>query len=271
MRGFGFVVAVALAFSSPVLAQDAETLADIRQELSVLYVEVQNLKRELSTTGSASGVGGGSALQRVDNIEFQLQRLTAKTEELEFRIDLVVRDGTNRIGDLEFRLCELETGCDIGSLGETSTLGGVNPSSGPTTSPISPSAGAELAVGEQADFDTARAALDNGEFDFAANQFGLFLQNYPGGPLTGLAQFLQGEALTELGETAPAARAYLASFSGDPQAEIAPLALFKLGTSLRDLGQTSEACVTLGEVQARFPDADVAFDAGAERRALGCS
>ena len=38
----------------PVAAQSDQTLADIRQELSVLYVEIQKLKRELSTTGTPS-------------------------------------------------------------------------------------------------------------------------------------------------------------------------------------------------------------------------
>ncbi len=36
-------------------AQQDQTLADIRQELSVLFVDVQRLKRELSTTGWPSG------------------------------------------------------------------------------------------------------------------------------------------------------------------------------------------------------------------------
>jgi type II secretory pathway component PulJ len=46
----------ALAVATPVAAQDrAQTLADIRQELSVLWVEIQNLRRELSTTGGAQG------------------------------------------------------------------------------------------------------------------------------------------------------------------------------------------------------------------------
>jgi hypothetical protein len=101
-----------------------ETLADIRQELTVLYVEIQKLKRELSTTGGAGPLeAGGSALQRLDAIEAEVQRLTSKTEQMEHRIDQVVRDGTNRIGDLEFRLVELEGG-DLSKLGDTPTLGG---------------------------------------------------------------------------------------------------------------------------------------------------
>ena len=122
---FALIVALGLAFG-PVTAQaqDAQTLADVRQELTVLNVEVQKLRRELSTTGGASvAVTGGSVLERVNAMESELQRLTSKTEELENRINRVVTDGTNRIGDLEFRLVELEGG-DVGSLGQTSTLGG---------------------------------------------------------------------------------------------------------------------------------------------------
>ena len=109
---FALIVALGLAFG-PVTAQaqDAQTLADVRQELTVLNVEVQKLRRELSTTGGASvAVTGGSVLERVNAMESELQRLTSKTEELENRINRVVADGTNRIGDLEFRLVELEGG-----------------------------------------------------------------------------------------------------------------------------------------------------------------
>ena len=52
-------------------AQDrAATLADIRQQITVLSVEIQSLRRELSTTASAmGGTSGGTSLERLDAIE----------------------------------------------------------------------------------------------------------------------------------------------------------------------------------------------------------
>ena len=48
---------------------DKETLADIRQQLEVLYVNIQTLKRELSTTGSPNvSVQGSGTQQRLDSI-----------------------------------------------------------------------------------------------------------------------------------------------------------------------------------------------------------
>lgn len=253
-------------------AQD-QTLADIRQELSVLFVEVQRLKRELSTTGSPNvSTGGGSALERIDAIERELQRLTSKTETLEFRVDQVVRDGTNRVGDLEFRLCELETNCDIGSLGETPSLGGETAASqAVATAPAKTDDGLELALAERADFDQAKAALDNLEFANAATGFQAYVENYPGGPLSTKAHFHRGEALEGLGQTSEAARAYLESFSGDPNGATAPNALLRLGIALADLGQTDEACVTLSEVSLRFPGGQSDLDAQATRKNMGCS
>ena len=271
MRAGWILLCLALAVPMPLAAQSRdETLADIRQELSVLYVEVQRLKRELSTTGAADPGVGGSTLQRLDAIEQELQRLTGKTEQLEFRIQRIVEDGTRRIGDLEFRLVELEGG-DVSQLGETTTLGGED---GLIPDPAEPAPededGAQMAMGEQADFDAALTALEAGEYRAAADGFARFVEVYPGGPLTSEAHFHRGEALSALGETAPAARAYLESFSGAPEGPRAAQALFNLGRALGDLGQTQEACITLGEVGVRFPSSDLAPRADTLRRELGC-
>jgi hypothetical protein len=135
--------------------------------LSVLFVELQRLGQELNTTGGASGTGAsGSMLQRMDALEAEIRRLAALTEDLQIRVDSVVRDGTNRVGDLEFRLCELEADCDIASLGETPNLGGVEPSGAAPAISVTPTPGRgpQLAVAEQDDFDRARAAFEAGDY-----------------------------------------------------------------------------------------------------------
>ncbi|HDR27274.1 tol-pal system protein YbgF [Rhodovulum sp.] len=276
MRRFAILltVSVALGAAFPAAAQSRqETLADIRQEMSILHVEIQRLKRELSTTGAPGGAaGGGSALQRLDLIEQELRRLTSKTEELEFRIQRIVEDGTRRIGDLEFRLVELEGG-DVSKLGQTSTLGGADlapPATAPSPAPAIPN-GAQLAVGERADFDAAKAALDGGDAETAAAGFAAFTEAYPGSPLSGEAHFLRGEALTAQGETSGAARAYLDSFSGSPDGPRAAAALYRLGLALDGLGQRREACVTLVEVGTRFPGSVEAQQAESALDAIGCN
>ncbi len=275
MRRFTtLLLCMGLCLSTPVFAQDrSQTLADIRQELSVLFVELQRLRRELNTTGGATGSGGsGSMLSRVDAIEAEMRRLTGLTEELELRINRVVTDGTNRVGDLEFRLCELEPDCDIGSLGDTPSLGGVEvASSAPAAPEPQSSGGASLAVAEQSDFDRARTAYDAGDFQNAATLFEQFTATYPGGPLSAEAHFLRGEALTQTGGTSQAARAYLDAFTADPTGALAPQVLVRLGTTLHDLGQSSEGCLTLAEVPRRFPNSASSAEAQAAMTRLNCS
>lgn len=262
----------AAALPVAALAQDDQTLADIRQELSMLHVEVQRLRRELSTTGGPSvNVQGTTVLERVAAIESELQRLTSQTEQLQHRIDRIVEDGTNRIGDLEFRLVELEGG-DVSQLGETTTLGGVEPAAAPAPAPAGPTAeGTQLAVGEQTDFEAAQAALAEGRHQEAAEAFRAFVQTYPGSPLAAEAELGRGRALAEMGDMREAARAYLASFSAAPSGPVAPEALLALGRALGGLGQTGEACVMLGEIPTRFPDAVGIIDAArSEMAALTC-
>ena len=259
------VLCAVLLSPLPAVAQE-ETLADIRQQLTGLYVDVQRLRRELSTTGGLdSGIAGNTPLDRLNAIEMELQRLTSKTEELEFRVNGIAVDGTNRIGDLEFRLCELEEACDIGSLGDTPTLGGVDVA-GEVATPSLPTdtGGPALAVGEESDLARAQEALASGDFRGAADILATFSETYPGSPVAAEAAFVRGEALAGLGQTTDAARAYLESFSTDATGPRAAEALFKLGAALGALDQKQDACLTLGEVNTRFPGNPAVSSAQAE-------
>ena len=194
-----------------------ETLADIRQELTFLHVEIQRLNQQLSTTGETglTTVPQETVLQRLDSLEGELRRLTGQVEQLQFHVKKIVKDGTNRIGDLEFRLVELEGG-DVSKLSETTTLGGDIASPDPVVVPVPDPSGTDLAVSERGDFDLAKKAFDDGDFARSAELFDTFSTDYPGGPLSGEAHYWRGEALTETGNYSDAARSYLQSFSSAP-------------------------------------------------------
>lgn len=260
MRCLGLILA-GLLVTAPHVGAAQETLADIRQDMSVLFVELQKLKRELSTTGSPSTTLPAGALDRLNAVESELQRLTAKTEELGFRVSRVAEDGARRLGDLEFRLCELEPGCDIATVGQVPTLGGVSdapealsgapPASAAAPAPVSGET--QLAVGEETDFRRASDALDQGDLQAAADQFATFRATYPGGPLEASALVGEGMALEGLGNTRDAARRYLDAYAAYPDDAAGPEALWRLGAALGALGNIAEACVTLGEVAGRYP------------------
>ncbi len=258
---------------TPVVAQDrAQSLADIRQSLEVMNFEIQQLRTELSTTqGATANAGEGPALIRVDALELELRRLTGDVEKMQFDIERIVQDGTNRIADLEFRLVELEGG-DLSALGKTSTLGGLD--AGPDAHravAAQTGGGAELAVAEQEDFNAALQRFNDGDFVNSSDRFLSFIDTYPGGPLTGEAYFWRGESLSALADWKNAARSYLESFSGSPLNAKAPDAFYKLGVSLGKLSQFDAACQTLGELSRRYPAAPVVSDANTQMQTLGCT
>ena len=264
------------AFSVPLLAQDSEleqdseyeaTLADIRQDLSYLFVEIQRLKRELSTTSSPSGLrSDDSIVLRVDAIQAQLERLVDATERLEFKVQNVIEDGTARIADLEFRLVELEGG-DLEQLSETTTLGKMNDSEAPK---IVETETIELAVGEEADFDTAQKAMDDLRYEEAAEMFSRFGKTYPNSPLAPKAFLMRGKALEANEDTKGAARAYLESFTNYQNSAVAPEALTFLGKALVKLGRIEAGCQTLSQVEIRFPETPFAEDANKAMQLLEC-
>ncbi len=265
---------MSLAQSGP----DPETLAEIRSELTQLYAEIEALRGELdaeSAPGDAAARLKGPATVRLDALEGELRGLTGQLENLRFRISRIVEDGTRRIGDLEFRLVELEGG-DISALGDTPTLGGeadvetmssvVAPNNDATGDDV-----VELAVSEEADFEAATQSLGDGDYANAALQFGQFLSNYPGGPLSAQALFHMGEAQEAMGQHKEAARSYLDSFSAQPSGNYAPQALMKVGVALGELGKIENACQTFNEVMSRYPESAVVDLTRTNQQRLGCS
>jgi tol-pal system protein YbgF len=304
MRVVAAVVAVGVALPGGAFAAE-QSVADIREELTMLSRQVQEIREALVATGPARGLpqDPATAFQRLDQLEDVLRRLTNRVDVLTNDLNRVVQDASNRAEDIEFRLTELEGG-DVSLLGRGEQLGGgiTQPQVPPVAAitgnqngaaaaqpgfgaPVArpggsvgvfpaPSPGGgetpQLAVGEQADFEAAKAAHEAGRHGEAVTKLTAFIETYPGGPLAVEAQQLKADALAGQGNWREAARTYLDAFSGAPDAPQAPQALHGLAVSLGQLGQTEEACLTLTEVDIRYPGSAVASDVADTRRSLGC-
>lgn len=258
-----------LIWAGTFVPAQADSVAEIRSELNALSTVVADLARELSSGAAASQPGfDGALIDRVDQIRTELARLTGRTEELEFRIRRVIDEASNRLGDLEFRLTELEGG-DTSALSQRPLGGTQQAFSAPA--PDLTTENPQLAAGEEAALRGARALAEAGDRDGAVQALQEFLDLFPGSPLGPEATMLLGEMHRARGAEPEAARAFLNLYLSDPDGASAPRALLALGDSLGRLGQREEACVMFDELRTRFGSSPEASEAESARAELECS
>lgn len=256
----------------------SSTLADLRTELKSLAHELKSLRAELNASGAKgfAAAGGDSAIDRMNAMERQLSRLTGETERLQNRIERIVQDGTNRIGDIEFRLCEMDEHCDLGALTTPSVgdagsdLGGAAQGSGTSAAIPQPSPNLPLTAEEKTAFEAASAAMQAGEFAKAADLFDQFARSHTGSPAAAEAQFLRGAALDSAGDPKGATGAWLSAFAAAPAGPRAPDALLGLARVSAVGKPASAACVYLNEVTSRFAGTPQATEAQKQSDAAGC-
>lgn len=277
IRGLAALL-ILVPLALPVAAQEP-TLADLRGQLSSLRSDLQSLRAELVASGASGfqAAGGETAIDRMNWMEQQIARLTGQTEQLQNRINRIVEDGTRRIGDIEFRLCEMDETCDLGTL-TTPELGGLA-SGGASAIQVAPSQPADVMLdgtekattaAEQADFDMANEALKSGDFQRAAQLFGEVADKHAGGPLTAEALFLRGAALDSGGEPKAAAAAWLEGFAASPDGPRAAQSLLGIARVIAADGDPMAACLYLAEIPARFPGSEHAAEAERRMTVLNC-
>lgn len=253
------------------------SLADLRAELRTLAAELKSLRAELNASGAAGfkAAGGDSAIDRMNAMERQLTRMTGETERLKNRIERIVRDGTNRVGDIEFRLCEMEDGCDLAALttptlGDLEGGGAVNQLPPQLAAPTAPAPDIPLTAEEQRAFDRANAAMQAGDFPLAADLFGLFARTHAGSPAAAEALFLKGAALDSAGDPKAATAAWLSAFAAAPTGPRAPDALLGLARVSVVGKPAAEACIYLTELTTRFAGTPQADEALRRSETAGC-
>ncbi len=114
-------------------------------------------------------------------------------------------------------------------------------------------------LGTQADelFDAALQQLRRGSAVTARSGFQMFLDSFPAHPRATDAQFLLGEAWTQL-DTDSAAAAYRGVVARFPDSPRAPMALFKLGVIAEQDDRLEEARSYFRRVLAGYPRSDEA-------------
>jgi len=251
----------------------AQTLAEIRAELAALSAELADLRSEFIASDLAAQPTGGTMLDRILTLEAELVRLTGASEAFDLRLRRIVDDLGLRLGDLEFRLTELEGG-DVGALGAAAPLGGAKPGGSGAVAPAAtaPASGANPSADPAADAaERAGALIDGGDPAGALALLDAAIAAAPSDPAIGELDLLRGEALYALGQRIDAAQAFLDSVSGAPGAPWAATAMLRLGATLGEIGEMVDACIALAEVGLLFPgDVEAVDEAERLRAAFAC-
>ena len=110
------------------------------------------------------------------------------------------------------------------------------------------------------DFQTlekAKIHINNSEYENAKKIFKNFVTNFPNSSLLPEVLYNLADIHYRTSDWKLAASTYLESFSLDPKGDYAPKSLFGLALSLGALKQFNQACLTLEEVNLRFPGQNV--------------
>lgn len=244
------------------------TLSDIRAELPTLFGEIKSLELELRTSKIENLIIKGEHLDRINSIEKELISIISQVENLQYRIERIVRDGTNHISDIRFRLCDIELDCNIENFSQGNTLG--KPKVRLKVTSINPEIFKGVTVAERNELYLIETLLRAGNSIGVVEQLEVFLDTYTNGKIRMEIMFLLGKALMVKEQWSKAAKTYLDIYSSFSKAPRTGEALYFLSVSFVELNQFERACLMLTELRIEYPDSDFVDDASQKAMELNC-
>ena len=292
LAGIALGAAATLAVPAPAFAQDAP--ADVR--LRKIEAEVRALQRKVfpggdgrffepqiapgsdaaSTASPSASLPSTTAvtdiLVRMDALEAQLQRLTARSEEQ-----------ANALAQMEARLLALETatnapitpaataGADVLPAASTAARQLPQPAANPAPTPApaaaapiaAPSATRLAAVQAIAKPQTEDAGDDEYSYGFrlwnagffpeARQQLTKFVEQYPNHSRISFGRNLLGRAFLDDNLPEDAARWFLRNYQANKNGDRAADSLLYLGQSMIAMKDTKRACIALAEFADTYP------------------
>ncbi|WP_416830869.1 MAG: tetratricopeptide repeat protein [Erythrobacter sp.] len=282
----GALVAAAVVATTPMPAA-AQDNAEAR--LRKAEAEIRALQRavfpggdgrffepQITANGTATGPTVSTApsttavtdiLARLDALELQLQRLTARSEE-----------ASNAMAGLEARVVALETAAaatpavveeevpsatDMGPAAVTSRTPATAPAQQTAPAATGPSAERVAAVQAIAKPQTEDAGDDEYSYGFrlwnagfypeARQQLAAFVEQYPNHSRLTFGRNLLGRAFLDDGMPEEAARWFLRNYQADRTAARAPDSLLFLAEAMIAMDDTRRACIALAEFGETYP------------------
>lgn len=287
------VLATAAVFATPALAQQRLSLSE----------RIERLERQAAGTGGAQG--GVEQVNRMQDLQSQVQALQGQVEELRHQLNEAQGRARDQYIDLDSRLGRIEgrgvaavpavganpdpalqdielgaaatsdpnalTAADSRLAPQTDPSGTLQAAETQTeTATADPALGTE-AMDPQAEmraYDEAFAALKDGRYAESARRFQSFIDQYPSADLTGNAYYWLGESYYVTQNYRVALETFSALLARFPENAKAPDALLKTGYCQYELKQWDAAEATLNSVVETYPDTTVARLAQGRLRAL---
>jgi tol-pal system protein YbgF len=290
--------------ASAAQAQDVSTqerLDRLERDLSMLQRQVYRGTGGEAPPGAESGGGTAVDLQvRMDRLEQQMRDLTGRIE-----------DETNQVQQLRQRLEQVNSDIDVRlGQGQSQDAAAASPPPPPEPAaltpygrPVSPppppapppgygaygtltppqvaSAGDALrppgsdampSGSASAQYNSAFGLLRKADYPAAEEALRSFIQQHPGDPLAGNAQYWLGESFYARGRYTEAAAAFADGYKRYPRGPKAADGLLKLGMSLDHANQKHNACIALMQLDHDFPHPGSAIKdrSTQEKKKLGC-
>jgi tol-pal system protein YbgF len=197
-------------------------------------------------------------MSRMSALEAENRELRGRVEEAEHQMAQVSQRMDTMSADVDFRLNNPENGA--------------MPLPLPPSTPPAPSEEQNLALstsGSDQDYEKARTLLEQGDYEAAERAFAAFVAAHSKDKLAGAAQYWLGVTYFVRGDHERAVAAFAKGYKNYPKSSKAPDNLLKLAKSLGALDRKADACTTLEQLTAEYPNASVK-EVAAERKKLNC-
>lgn len=210
---------------------------------------------------SASNQSLLEMLNRLDQLQIEVQQLRGQIEEQSYSIEQMRKRQQNIYTDLDQRLQKLEGG-------GLSASKPVPAKAGPTAA-VRQATPKKTSAGEKKRYQQAYDKLRNGHYSQAISRFKQLLLDYPGGEYADNAQYWLGEAYNVNRDTEAARRAFSKLISDYPDSPKVPDAMLKLGFIEAEQNEPGKAREYLKALIKRYPGTTAAHLAEKKLQQLG--